>query len=198
MIKTIKIRLIPTPEQEQLFWKASGTARFVYNWALDRQLENYKNGGKFIPDNDLRKEITQLKKTELIWLNEVSNNVPKQAVKDLCNAYMRFFKKQKNNGVKYTKLTLQKCIRQDRKPTLYDMDGHPKFKSKRRSRPSFYNDCYKLKVKSDKVLIEKVGWVSISEHDRLPIDVKYSNTRITFDNKYWYIAVGIEIELPEV
>lgn len=171
MIKTIKIRLIPTLEQEKLFWKASGTARFVYNWALDKQLNNYKNGGKFTSDNDLRKEITQLKKIELIWLNEVSNNVAKQAVKDLCNAYMRFFK------------------------------GHakkPKFKSKRKSRPSFYNDCCKLKVKSDKVLIEKIGWIDIAEHDRLPIDVKYSNPRITFDNKYWYIAVGIEIELPEI
>jgi putative transposase len=43
MIKTIKIRLLPTLEQERLFWKAAGTARFIYNWALDRQLQNYKN-----------------------------------------------------------------------------------------------------------------------------------------------------------
>lgn len=171
MIKTIKIRLIPTLEQEKLFWKASGTARFVYNWALNRQLVNYKNGGKFISDNDLRKEITQLKKTELIWLNEVSNNIPKQAVKDLCNAYMRFFKGKTKK---------------------------PRFKSKRKTRPSFYNDCVKLKVQNDKVLIEKIGWVDIAEHGRLPIDVKYSNPRITFDNKYWYISVGVEVELPKV
>ena len=40
----------------------------------------------------LRKEITQLKKDELSWLNKVSNNVAKQAVKDGCDAYKRFFK----------------------------------------------------------------------------------------------------------
>ena len=87
MIKTIKVRLKPTEEQEKLFWKSAGTARYIYNWTLDKQIENYKNGGKFISDNDLRKEITQLKKTELTWLNEISSNVAKQAVKDLCLAY---------------------------------------------------------------------------------------------------------------
>ncbi|WP_455542563.1 hypothetical protein [Intestinibacter sp.] len=64
----------------------------MYNWTLAKQEENYKNGGKFISDNTLRKEVTQLKKTELVWLNEVSNNATKQAVKDACNAYKRFFK----------------------------------------------------------------------------------------------------------
>ncbi|MGU8853690.1 RNA-guided endonuclease InsQ/TnpB family protein, partial [Clostridium perfringens] len=28
----------------------------------------------------------------------------------------------------------------------------------------------------------------------LPIGVKYSNPRISYDNKYWYISVGIEKE----
>ena len=46
--------------------------------------------GKFISDGVIRKELTQLKKSELIWLNEVSNNVTKQAVKDACNSYKRF------------------------------------------------------------------------------------------------------------
>ena len=66
----------------------SNTARFAYNWAIAREQENYKNGGKFISDNDLRKEFTALKKQEEYqWLNEVSNNVTKQAIKDACNTY---------------------------------------------------------------------------------------------------------------
>lgn len=92
MILAKKIRLYPTAEQEYKLWQSVGTARFIYNWALNKQEENYKNGGKSIKDNDLRKEITQLKKDELPWLNEVSNNVAKQAVKDCCNAYKNFFK----------------------------------------------------------------------------------------------------------
>ena len=92
MILAKKVRLYPTEIQEQKLWQSVGTARFIYNWTIARQEENYKNGGKFIPDNDLRKEITQLKKSELQWLKEVSNNVAKQAVKDACNSYKRFFK----------------------------------------------------------------------------------------------------------
>ena len=92
MILAKKVRLYPTEEQEEKLWKCVGTARFIYNWTLERQEENYKNGGKFLSDGKLRKELTQLKKNELSWLNEVSNNVAKQAVKDACNSYKRFFK----------------------------------------------------------------------------------------------------------
>ena len=163
---TKKVRLKPTKQQKIQLYKSSGTARFIYNWVLGKQRENYKQGNKFISDSVLRKEITQLKKTkEFNWLNEVSNNVPKQAVKDACNSYKRFFKGQ-------AKL--------------------PKFKSKKKTKPSFYNDTQKLKVKEKLVLLEKVGWVRTSE--QLPIDKKYYNPRITFDGKYWYISVSIEEE----
>ncbi len=165
MILSQKVRLLPTIEQEKQLWKSAGTARFVYNWTLARQEENHKNGGKFISNNDLRKEITILKKEELIWLNDVSNNVAKQAVKDACDAYKKFFK---------------------------GLSGFPRFKSRKNSKPSFYNDTEKLKVKENVVLIEKVGWVKTSE--QLPIGVTYSNPRISFDHKYWYISVGIEKE----
>src|SRR5690606_7667147 len=98
-------------------------------------------------------------------LNEVSNNVAKQAVKDACSAYKNFF-----NG----------------------LANKPKFKSRKKSKPSFYNDTDKLKVKDNLVLIEKVGWVKTSE--QLPMNTKYTNPRISFDGKYWYISVGIHKE----
>ncbi|NFV48353.1 IS200/IS605 family element transposase accessory protein TnpB, partial [Clostridium botulinum] len=137
---------------------------------LNKQQENYKNGGKFIKDSDLRKEITLMKKTdEYKWLSEVSNNVAKQAVKDCCNAYKRFFK---------------------------DLADKPRFKSRKKSKPSFYNDNVKLKVKTKLVNIEKVGWIKTKE--QIPINVKYTNPRINFDGKYWYLSVGIEKENPTI
>ncbi|MBO8435028.1 MAG: transposase [Tyzzerella sp.] len=165
MILAKKVRLYTNELQEEKLWKSVGTARFIYNWTLARQEENYKNGGKFISDRVLRKELTVLKKSELNWLSEVSNNVAKQAVKDACNAYKRFFK---------------------------GLSDKPKFKSKRKSKKSFYNDNVKLKVKNGYVNIEKVGWIKIKE--QIPIGVRYSNPRISYDNKYWYISVGIEKE----
>src|SRR6185437_11989309 len=111
MIKSAKVMLKPNKKQLSKLFHYAGTARFAYNWTLGEQQENYKNGGKFISDGELRKRLTQLKKQEeYAWLNSVSNNVPKQAIKDACEAYKRFFKG-------YSKF--------------------PKFKSRRKSRPSF-------------------------------------------------------------
>ena len=65
MILAKKVRIHPTEIQTQKLWQSVGTARFIYNWTLARQEENYKNDGKFISDNDLRKELTILKQDKL-------------------------------------------------------------------------------------------------------------------------------------
>ncbi|AFS79310.1 transposase, IS605 OrfB family [Gottschalkia acidurici 9a] len=170
MILAKKIRIIPNTEQEQQLWKSVGTARYIYNWALAREEDNYKKGGKFINDGNLRKEIILMKQAEEYkWLKEVSNNIAKQAVKDACNAYKRFFK---------------------------GLADKPRFKSKRKSKPSFYNDNVKLKVKHKQILIEKVGWIKTSE--QIPMNVKYTNPRVSFDGKYWYISVGVKKQNPRV
>lgn len=46
MIKSVKIRLLPTKEQEELMFKSVGTARYAYNWGLNRWQELYKEGIK--------------------------------------------------------------------------------------------------------------------------------------------------------
>lgn len=90
MIKTIRVMMIPNNKQKTKLFRYANTARFAYNWALAREIKSYENGGKFLSDGDLRKKFTQLKKTEeYSWLNEVSNNVTKQSIKDACNAYKR-------------------------------------------------------------------------------------------------------------
>ena len=177
MIRTIRVMLIPNNKQKTKLFQYANTARFAYNWALGREKENYKNGGKFISDKDLRKEFTQLKKTnEYSWLNEISNNVTKQAIKDACDAYKKFFEG-------YSKF--------------------PKFKSKKYSVPSFYQDNVKIKFTNTYVKIEgfatskkknkqKVNWVRLAEHTRIPTDCKYTNPRIKYDGLNWYITVGIE------
>ena len=46
MIKSIKIRLLPTEEQKMRMNKSVGTARFAYNWGLAKWEEMYKEGLK--------------------------------------------------------------------------------------------------------------------------------------------------------
>ncbi len=64
---------------------------------------------------------------EYDWLNKVSNNVTKQAAKDACNAYKRFFK---------------------------GLANFPKFKSRKHTAPSFYQDCVKIQFTDTHVKIE--------------------------------------------
>jgi putative transposase len=42
MILSRKVRLRPTPEQESKLWQSVGTARYIYNYTLAKQEENYK------------------------------------------------------------------------------------------------------------------------------------------------------------
>ena len=179
IIKTIRVMLIPNNKQKTKLFQYVNTARFAYNWALGMEKENYENSGKFISDRDLRKEFTQLKKTEeYAWLNKISNNVTKQAIKDACNAYKRFFKG-------YSKF--------------------PKFKSRKFSKPSFYQDNVKIKFTDTHVKVEgfatskkknkqKLNWIRLAEYDRIPTDGKYINPRIKYDGLNWWLTVGIEDE----
>ena len=108
----------------------------------------------------------------------IPNNVTKQAIKDACHAYKSFFKG-------YSKF--------------------PKFKSRKFSIPSFYQDNVKIQFSDMHVKIEgfaaskkknkqKINWIRLAEKNRIPVDCKYSNPRIKYDGINWWITVGIEYE----
>jgi putative transposase len=195
MLLAKKVRLLPNSEQEKQLWKSAGTSRYVYNWALSKQIEHFEIIGKLtkISDNKLRKELTQLKQSkDYEWLYDISNNIAKQAVKDACNAIDRFHEQSKKFGYRYRK----SAIKSGNELTIKDYEDFPRFKSRKKSKPSFYNDTSKLKVKVDEVLIEKVGWVKLSETNRIHMNVKYYNPRVSYDGKYWYISVSVEEKEP--
>ena len=179
MIRSIKVRLNPNNKQLTKLFQYAGCARFAYNWAISREEENHKQGNKFLSDMDLRKEFTQLKKLqEYKWLNEVSNNVTKQAIKDACNAYKGFFKGQSK---------------------------FPKFKSRKHSIPSFYQDNIQIQFTGTHVKVEKfsirtkknkqkLNWIKLYEKGKIPTNCKYLNPRFTYDGLYWYVSVSIEVD----
>ena len=179
MIKSMKVRLLPNNKQLTKLFQYAGCGRFAYNWAIAREQENHKLGNKFLSDNELRKEFTQLRKQDgYKWLNKISNNVTKQAIKDACNSYKRFFKGQSK---------------------------HPKFKSKKHSKPSFYQDSVKIKFTNTHVKIEgfaesgkrnkqKLNWIKLCEKGRIPTNCKYMNPRFIFDGLHWWLSVSIEVD----
>ena len=179
MIETIKVQLRPNNKQLTKLFQYAGCSRFAYNWTILREQENYKLGNKFLSDNELRKEFTQLKKhKEYQWLSKISNNVTKQAIKDACNSYKRFFK---------------------------GLSKYPKFKSKKNSKQSFYQDNVKIQFTDTHVKVEgfavskkknkqKLNWIKLCEKGRIPTNCKYMNPRITYDGLHWYISVSIKVD----
>lgn len=179
MLTTARIRLIPTSEQTVLFWKSAGTARWAYNHLLaenDRHYEDFRAGltaTKTIREDKVRKNINNvLKKTTHEWLSEVSANVMKQAVKDADDARKRWFKGQ---------------------------SGKPKFKSRHKSKPSFYVNYESLKRTQNGFQGECLGKVRTTHPlPKLKKGQHYSNPRISFDGFYWYLTVGYPIKQESV
>jgi putative transposase len=174
MLRAIRIKLNPTPEQEVLFWKSAGTARWAYNFYLSEKervyqeyLANGMSGKKDISGGEVRKYINNvLKKTTHRWLSEVGSNVMKQGVRDAENAYRRYFQGQ---------------------------SGKPSFKSRRRSRISFYVNYESLKRMQGGFHGEKLGFIRTSQPlPKIAKNQKYSNPRISYDGKYWYLSIGYE------
>ena len=208
MIQTYKVMLVPNNKQTTKLFEYSGASRFAYNWALHKEMESLKNKRGFISAKDLRKEFTQLKKKKGVeWLNTISNNVTKQAIKDLVKAYIRFFKLRMQPGYKpYTKKQLDHAKRVGKVLTFYDTQGHPKFKVKRDvQRYGFYQDSVKIKFTETHVKVEgfstskrknrqKLNWIKLAEKGRIPLGCKYTNPRITYDGIHWWISVGVEVD----
>ena len=46
MIIAHKIRILPTEEQESKLWQSAGTKRYVWNWALNKQIEHMRKIGR--------------------------------------------------------------------------------------------------------------------------------------------------------
>lgn len=174
MILSLKIKLYPTKEQEQLMWQSSGVSRYIYNWGLALKKQKYEEENINLSISDLRKELTQFKKTSgFSWLNTPSADGGREALRDLGDAYKKFFKKQ---------------------------GGYPKFKKKGKCETSFYHDPRKLKVNDDYIYLEKIGLVKMSDEGRLPKGVykkdkiKVTNPRIKHNGRYWILTLGIEVE----
>lgn len=82
MIRGHTIALDPTAEDRVYFAKASGTARFAYNWALGEWKRQYAAGEK--PNaNKLRKQWNAIRHTEFPWSDEVTKCAGSQAISNL-------------------------------------------------------------------------------------------------------------------
>ena len=170
MIKAHKIRLNPTPEQANYFARAAGTARFVWNWALAEWNRQYEAGEKPTALK-LKKQFNAIRRDQFPWTWEVTKNASDQPFLDLGKAFTAFFEGLKNGKKK----------------------GRPKFKSKKRSRASFYLANDQFELGDHRMWVPKLGWVNMAE--TLRFKGKVTGVRITKTAEWWFAS--ITVELPE-
>lgn len=102
MLRVIKVRLYPNKEQEQELNKVLGAYRFVYNHMLAKRKTAYETNKTNLSVNDLSKWFygTLRKDEQYPWLKEQNTKVMQRAIKQMDDAYQRFFK-QKNGYPKF-------------------------------------------------------------------------------------------------
>ena len=163
MIKAHKIRLHPTPEQAVYFAKAAGTSRFVWNWALAEWNRQYEAGGKPTALK-LKKHFNEIRREQFPWTWEVTKNASDQPFLDLGKAFTAFFEGKARR---------------------------PKFKSKKRSKPSFYLANDQFEVGDHRIWVPKLGWVNMAEN--LRFTGKVTGARITKTSDWWFISLTVEV-----
>ena len=97
MLRAIKVRLYPNKVQEQELNKVLGAYRFVYNHMLAKKQNAYETDKTRLKVTDLSKYFhgTLLNDEQYAWLKEQNTKVMQQAIRQMDDAYQRFFK-QKN------------------------------------------------------------------------------------------------------
>jgi transposase, IS605 OrfB family, central region len=173
---THKIALCPTPEQVDYFKRACGTARRVWNWALNEWNKQYAAGGK--PNAmALKKQFNAIKYTDPQWLDEngrpwlraIHRDAHAQPFAHLAKAWERFFADLKAGKEAHA----------------------PRFKKKGRCRDSFYvaNDKFRLDGKT--IRLPKIGDVAMTEELRFKGKILGATVSRTADR--WFVAIQVEV-----
>ncbi|MCL6636635.1 MAG: helix-turn-helix domain-containing protein, partial [Alicyclobacillus sp.] len=77
---------------QHLLAKHAGVARFAYNWGLARRIALYEETGQGTNAIGQYWEPNRLKKSDFLWIYEVSKCAPQEALRDLDRAFHHFFR----------------------------------------------------------------------------------------------------------
>ena len=173
--KGYKYQIKPTEEQKKLINRFIDLYRFVYNWGIAKEDENYKlyeqgkSKYKFLNFLSLSYEFTKFRhQSENNWILELPLTTSRLALKDVVNAYTMFFNKH-NKHPKFKSKKLSPKMFKTRSERFFltengiRIEGLP---GRKDLIPMSFNCGFK---KSDKIIqpvisIDNIGnyWVSFS------------------------------------
>lgn len=187
MIRAHRIRLNPTQEQEQYFWRCCGIARFTWNWAL-AEYNNALARGEKPKVLELKKEFNRRRNEDGFapFVAEVQSYANQYAFQDLQSAISRYFDLKKKGALKPPSGWKP---RKDGKPF-----GWPRFKAKSKTTPSFgLANNGGMKFDGHNVSIQRCPGGPVNMAEVLRFDGKVMGGRVSHTGGYWYLAVQVEI-----
>ena len=164
MILAHKIALDPNDKQRSYFMRASGTARFAYNWALGEWRRQYQAGEK-PSEVSLRRQLNALKREQYRWMFDVTKCAAQEAVIDLGAAFRGFFEKR---------------------------GAYPRFK-KKGVRDSFCaaNETGTFRCDGKRIKLPVIGWVRLREAVRFCGPLK--RVTVSREADRWFASVSVEM-----
>ena len=173
MLVVHKIALDPNDKQSTYFARASGVARFAYNWALAEWKRQYEAGEK-PSEAALRRRLNEIKREQFPWMLEVTKVAPQKAIKYLGVAFKRFFSGQ------------------SRYPTFKKKGVHDSFRADN-GPPEKGADAVKVVGRTIKLPV--VGWVRMREELRFIGQIKSAVVSKTADR--WFVSIAVDIKNKE-
>nr|DAN11160.1 MAG TPA: endonuclease [Herelleviridae sp.] len=176
----IKLRLLPTKEQESKMWQHVNHSRAIRNILVEEGNRILDTPGEFLYERTLENYFYKIiKNQENYWMKEVSKKSLVTISQKLFHAYERCFAKQSKRPKFHSKKESNKYYfpRSDAKDKFY-LDKNNKLKIEKLGRVEISKGS--LKSNLEKLHI-------IQDNDRLRQSV------ITFDGKYWYISISYKV-----
>jgi putative transposase len=171
MLIAHRIALDPTDKQRTYFARASGVARFAWNWALAEWQGQYaaRKDDPSLPqpsDAGLRRQLNSLKREQFPWMFDVTKCAPQEAIIDLGGAFRSFFEKR---------------------------GRYPRFK-KKGGRDSFCaaNEAGTFRVDGKRIKLPVVGWVRMREAVRFTGKLK--RVTVSREADRWFASIMVETD----
>ena len=168
-----KYRLYPTPDQEHQLRKICGCNRYIWNYFLAKENDQYELDKTFNFFNKNSSDLTLLKK-QLTWLTEAPATSLQQTLR-------------------YLDLALKQSL-----PSSKHRKGHPKFKKKKNHQMSFTLAMVNIarNLKNNKFYINKHLGIDVILHRELPSDFK--TCQIKCEAGYWSVVFTCTKEVVEL
>lgn len=166
-----RYELKPNAKQRIQLSQHAGTARFTFNWGLQRRIELYEVEKKSTNAMEQHRELNSLKETEFPWMYEVSKCAPQESLRDLDRAFLNFFRGLKQG------LNI----------------GFPSFK-KKGARDSF-RLTGAIRIRERKVQLPRLGLIGLKEFPK--VKGKILSATVSREADRWYVCLTVEREIVE-